>query len=425
MLDIKFIVENPSEVKDNLKKRVKQDQIWMVDELIQDYDNFKLLKKEIDDLRSERNKLSKEINKLKKEKKKADKEIKAAAKIPSKVKELEEKMDLLKTNMNEKLVQLPNMLHKSSPVGEDESKNPEIKKVGKPKKFDFKLKSHGELAESLNIADFEAGRKVAGQGFNYIYGELAQLDYALQRYGVDFLIKKGFTFVVPPMALNKKTLSGAVNIADFKEVIYKVEDEDLYLIGTGEHPLVALFGGKVLDKKDLPKKLCTVTPCFRKEIGSRGVDTKGLFRMHQFNKVEQVMLSPKENSFDRLEEMEKITEDFFESLEIPFRVIEICSGDLGDKFAKQYDIEAWFPRQEAYKEVTSAGHCTAYQSRKLNIKYTDGKEREYVHLLNNTMVATSRAMVAILENFQQKDGSVKIPKVLHKYLNFKEIKPKK
>ena len=199
MLDIKFIVENPSEVKDNLKKRVKQDQIWMVDELIQDYDNFKLLKKEIDDLRSERNKLSKEINKLKKEKKKADKEIKAAAKIPSKVKELEEKMDLLKTNMNEKLVQLPNMLHKSSPVGEDESKNPEIKKVGKPKKFDFKLKSHGELAESLNIADFEAGRKVAGQGFNYIYGELAQLDYALQRYGVDFLIKKGFTPCLKPL----------------------------------------------------------------------------------------------------------------------------------------------------------------------------------------------------------------------------------
>jgi len=186
-----------------------------------------------------------------------------------------------------------------------------------------------------------------------------------------------------------------------------------------------LFAGKVLDKKDLPTKLCTVTPCFRKEIGSRGVDTKGLFRMHQFNKVEQVMLSSKENSFDRLEEMEKITEDFFESLEIPFRVIEICSGDLGDKFAKQYDIEAWFPRQEAYKEVTSAGHCTDYQSRKLNIKYATGKEREYVHLLNNTMVATSRAMVAILENFQQKDGSVKIPKVLHEYLNFKEIKPKK
>ena len=425
MLDIKFIVENPSEVKHNLKKRFKEGQIWMVDELIQDYTSFKLLKKEIDDLRSERNKLSKEINKLKKEKKKADKEIKEAAKIPSRVKEFEEKMDLLKSNMNEKLIQLPNMLHSTTPVGEDESKNPEIKKVGKPKKFDFKLKSHGELAESLNIADFEAGRKVAGQGFNYIIGELAQLDYALQRYGVDYLIQRGFTFVVPPMVLNKKTLSGAVNIADFKEVIYKVEGEDLYLIGTGEHPLVALFAGKVLDKKDLPTKLCTVTPCFRKEIGSRGVDTKGLFRMHQFNKVEQVMLSSKENSFDRLEEMEKITEDFFESLEIPFRVIEICSGDLGDKFAKQYDIEAWFPRQEGYKEVTSAGHCTDYQSRKLNIKYATGKEREYVHLLNNTMVATSRAMVAILENFQQKDGSVKIPKVLHEYLNFKEIKPKK
>jgi seryl-tRNA synthetase len=424
MLDIKFIVENPSEVKDNLKKRFKGDKDWMVDELVKDHESFKKLKKESDDLRSKRNKLSEEINTLKKAKKDAKKQIKEASELPVKLKELDEQLDLLNIEMNKKLVQLPNMLHKSVPIGEDESKNPEVKKVGKPKKFDFKLKNHGELAESLNVANFDAGRKAAGQGFNYIIGELAQLDNALQRYGVDFLIKKGFKLVVPPMLLNKKALSGAVNFGDFEEVVYKIEDEDLYLIGTAEHPLVSMLQNETLNKKDLPLKLCAVTPCFRKEIGSRGVDTKGLFRMHQFNKVEQVMLTTPENSFKQLEELQGITESFFESLEIPFRVIEICSGDIGDKGAKQYDIEGWFPRQEGYKEVTSASNCTDYQSRKLNIKFIDGDERKFVHILNNTMVATSRALVAILENFQQKDGSVKIPKVLHKYLNFKEIKPK-
>tara|TARA_Y100000310_G_scaffold343630_1_gene452178 strand:- start:6261 stop:7538 length:1278 start_codon:yes stop_codon:yes gene_type:complete len=425
MLDIKFVAENPKTVKANLKKRFKEDRVWMVDELLKDYDSAKSLKKEIDDTRAKRNVLSKEINKLKKSKKDVSKQMKEAAKIPNRLNELEEDMELLEKEINKKLHQIPNILHKSVPKGKDETKNPEIKKVGKPKKFNFKLKSHSELAEELDIADFEAGRKVAGQGFNYLKGKLAQLDYALQRYGVDYLMKKGFTFVVPPMLLNKKTLSGTVNITDFEDVIYKIEDEDLYLIGTGEHPLVSMMAGKLLNKKELPIKLCAVTPCFRKEIGAHGVDTKGLFRMHQFNKVEQVMLSSAEGSFKNLEEMQKITEEFFKSLEIPFRVIEICSGDLGDKFAKQYDIEAWFPRQDAYKEVTSAGNCTDYQARKLNIKYIDGKEKQHGHILNNTMVATSRAMVAILENHQQKDGSIKIPKVLHKYLNFKEIKAKK
>ena len=424
MLDIKFIVDNPSKVKDNLKKRFKGDKDWMVDELLNDYETFKNFKKQSDDLRAKRNKLSEEINKLKKSKKDAKKQIGEASKIPAKLKALDEDVNLINEEMRKKLVQLPNILHPEVPIGEDERKNKEIKKVGKPKKIAFKLKNHGELAEELNIANFDAGRKAAGQGFNYIHGELAQLDNALQRYGVDFLIKKGFRLVNPPMLLNKKSLSGAVNLNDFEDVVYKIEDEDLYLIGTAEHPLVTMLQGEILNKKDLPLKLCAVTPCFRKEIGSRGVDTKGLFRMHQFNKVEQVMLTTPENSFKQLEELQKITEEFFKSLEIPFRVIEICSGDLGDKMAKQYDIEAWFPRQKGYREVTSAGNCTDYQARKLNIKFTDGNERHFVHILNNTMVATSRAMVAILENFQQKDGSIKMPKVLHKYLNFKEIKPK-
>ncbi|MDP3916756.1 MAG: serine--tRNA ligase [Nanoarchaeota archaeon] len=422
MLDIKFIVENSNLVKDNLKKRFKKDRIWMIDELVKDYEHQKILQKKVEDIRARRNYISKEINQLKKKKQDVSKQLKEASSIPQKLAEFEEDLELLREKINEKMLQIPNMLHEKVPIGEDASKNQEVKKIGTPKKFSYELVNHEDLAEKLNIADFDAGRTVSGQGFNYIFGELAQLDNALQRYGIDFLIKKGFTLVVPPLMLNKKYLSGTVNLADFEEVIYKIENEDLFLIGTAENPLVAMLHNKTLNTKDLPIKLCAVTPCFRKEIGGHGVDSKGLFRMHQFNKVEQVMLTAPKDSFKELENLQKISEDFFKSLEIPIRVIEICSGDLGDKQARQYDIEAWFPRQKAYKEVTSASSCTDYQSRKLNIKLAD--ENDYVHILNNTMVATSRAMVAILENFQQKDGSVKVPKVLHKYLNFTEIKSK-
>jgi len=425
MLDIKFIVNNPAIIKKDLEKRFKGDRIWLVDELIKDYESFKKLKKDLDNTRQKRNILSNKINSLKKAKKDASKKIKEASEIPQKVKDLEENLDFLNKEIKKKLVQLPNITHKSVPKGKDASQNKEIKKVGKPKKVSFKLKSHEDIAENLNIADFDAGRLVAGQGFNYITDKLAQLDFALQKYGVDFLLKKGFKLVTPPLMLNKKTLNGTVNLNDFEDVIYKIENEDLYMIATAEHPLVSMLTGKTINKKELPTKLCALTPCFRKEIGSHGVDTKGLFRMHQFNKVEQVIFTTPENSFKVLEEMQKLTEEFFKSLEMPFRTVEICSGDLGDKLAKQYDIEAWFPRQKKYAEITSAGNCTDYQARKLNIKCTDGKEKSYVHILNNTMVATSRAMVAILENFQQKDGSIKIPKVLHKYTGFKEIKPNK
>jgi seryl-tRNA synthetase len=425
MLDIKFITENPSIVKDTLKKRFKSDKIWLVDELIRDYNTQNSIKRDLDHLRSKRNTISKEINALKKAKKDASIKLKQASKIPDTLKELEEDIQLIKEEINKKLIQIPNILHKDVPKGKDETKNKEIKKSGRIKKFTFKIKNHEDLAEELNIANFEAGRLTAGQGFNYLTGDLAKLDYALQKYGIDFITKKGFELVIPPLMLNKKTLAGAINLTDFEDVIYKIEGEDLHLIATAEHPLVSMHSKKIINKKDLPLKFCAVTPCFRKEIGSHGVDTKGLFRMHQFNKVEQVILTTKENSFKILEEMQKITEQFFKSLEIPFRVIEICSGDLGDKFSRQYDIEAWFPRQNKYAEVTSAGNCTDYQARKLNIKYTDGNEKSFVHILNNTMVATSRAMVAILENFQQKNGTIKIPKVLHKYTGFKEIKSKK
>ncbi len=422
MIDINLIRNSPDLVKQNLKKRFQENKIAWVDEINKGYSEALKLKKEIEELRRKRNIISLEINKLKKEGKTASNEIKEAKDLPLKISELEEKQVKLKEKINHYMLRIPNILEAKVPIGEDASKNKEIKREGKPVKPKFELKNHVELAESLNVADFEAGRNNAGQGFNYLLGDLALLDLALQRYGIDFLLKQKFKVVIPPMMLNKLTLAGAVDLEAFEQVIYKVEDEDLYMIGTAEHSLVSLMKNKSINDKDLPIKICAVTPCFRKEIGGHGVDMKGLFRMHQFNKVEQVIYCKPEDSLKYLKYTQELTEKFFKSLKIPFRVIEICSGDLGGKFAKQYDIEAWFPRQNEYKEVTSAGSCTDYQARRLNIKLLrDGKkEKEYVHILNNTMVATSRAMVAILENYQQKDGSVKIPLVLQKYMNGKK-----
>lgn len=421
MLDINYIRENPEIVKENIKKRNKPELVKLVDDFLKSDKEWKIEKQKNDELRHRRNKVSEEINLAKKQGKDASAFIKEAKEIPQKLAESDKKITELEEKTSFCLMRIPNLMHISVPLGKDGNDNIEIKKVGKSKKFNFELLTHTELAEKLGVADFEQGREVAGQGFNYLLGQLAMLDNALQRYGVDFLIKKGFKLVVPPMMLNKETLSGAVDLTAFEEVIYKVENENLYLIGTAEHSLVSMLKNKTIKKEDLPLKFCAVTPCFRKEIGGHGVDTKGLFRMHQFNKVEQVVYTTPEESFHMLEEMQKITEEFFESLEIPFRVIEICSGDLGGKFAKQYDIESWFPRQNTYKEVTSAGNCTDYQARKLNINYLTPQGKRTVHILNNTMVATSRAMVAILENYQNKDGTVTIPKALQKYTKFKKI----
>ncbi len=416
MIDIKLIRENPDLVKENTRKRFKDEKL--VDEVIKKDAEWRKLKGEADSVRAERNKVSKEISDAKKAGKNTDTLMKKASEIPERLVQIEERSNKLEKEIAAAVKQLPNTMHDKVPLGKDGTQNIEIRKWGKVQKSDFEVKNHGEIAESLGLADFDAGRNNAGEGFNYINGELAMLDRALQMYGIDFALKKGFTLLVPPMMLNFETLEGVLSgLKDFEDVVYKIEKEDLYMIGTAEHPLTALFKNKTLNKKEFPIRLTAATPCFRKEIGSHGVDTKGLFRMHQFNKVEQVVLTLPEDSYKMMEEMQKITEEFFQSLEIPYRVLEICSGDLGPKFAKQYDIEAWFPRQGKYAEVTSCGNCTDFQARALNIKYLDGNDKKCVHILNNTMVATSRAMVAILENYQNKDGTVTVPKVLVPYMH--------
>jgi len=421
MIDIKLVRENSKLVKENIKKKFMNDKLPLVDKVKKLDEEWRKLKYKGDALRSERNKISLEINQAKKQKKDDSTLIKKAKEIPKKIATSEKKAKKLEEDIKEIMLKIPNIMHPKVPIGKTDKDNVELRKWGKPRKFDFKVKNHVELIESLNMGDFDAGRSNSGQGFNYLLNDVAQLDYALQRYGMDFAMKKGFMPVVPPMLLNFKTLLGALNgLQDFEEVVYKLDKEDLYLIGTAEHALVSMLKNKIINKKNLPLKVCASTPCLRKEIGSHGVDTKGLFRMHQFNKVEQIVFTIPENSPKMLEEMQRITEEFFKTLKIPYRVVELCSGDLGDKFSRQYDIEFWSPRQKAYKEITSAGNCTDFQARALNIKYLDKGERKYVHVLNNTMIATSRAMVAILENHQQKDGSIKIPKALQKYMNGKK-----
>ena len=416
MLNINYIRETPEKVKENLKKRYQEEKIPWIDEIIKLDKKWKILKQKSDSLRNKRNILTDEIRKLKSEKKDIKSKLDQAKKIPETIQKIELEMSELKSTILSYLERLPNILQSNVPLGEDPKKNVPFRFFGNIKEKDFDLKSHTELLEETDLADFEAGRINSGQGFNYLIGDLALLDLALQRFGVEFLVKKGFTVIVPPLMLNKKSLRGAVVLSDFQDVIYKLENEDLHLIGTSEHPLVTLYKNKTFSKKELPLKLCAVTPCFRKEIGGHGVDSKGLFRMHQFNKVEQVIICSSEDSNKLFEEMQSITEEFFKELKIPFRSIEICSGDLGQKFSKQYDIEAYFPRQKEYKEVTSCGNTTDYQSTSLNIKYKENEEKKHVYLLNNTMVATSRAMVAIIENFQNKKGEIEIPKPLRKYM---------
>lgn len=426
MFDINLVRENPKAVKENLKKKFKEDLIPIVDDLLAKDREWKELKKQSDDLRAKRNTLSQKINQLKKQGKKADDEIKEASAIPHLIKELEDRMGKLEWGIKHYLMDLPNMMDKNVPIGEDESKNVVRRKWGKIKKYDFELKSHGELAEELGIADFQKSTKVSGAGFYYLKNELGILNQSLIRFAIDHMMKKGYTYVEPPLMLRKAAYEGVVDMEDFEKVMYKVENEDLYFIATSEHSLIAQFMNENIPIEQLPIKLVGYSMCFRKEIGSHGVDTRGLFRTHQFNKVEQIVLCKPEESWGFFDEMLKNTEEIMQALELPYQILEICSGDLGPLKARSIDLEVWMPKQGAYKEVASLTNCTDYQARRLDIKSIDNKgNKKLVHTLNNTALATSRILVAIIENFQNKDGSIDIPKALQKYTGFAKIMPKK
>jgi len=421
MLDAQFIRQNPETIKKGLKKRNDPAKLGWVDEFLKKDREWLELKQQAEKLRHKRNTITQEINQLKREGKSISAKIKEAKELPEKIRKTEEEMDALKKRITFMQMRLPNILHESVPVGKDSTENVEIRKWGRPKKYAFELKPHGELIEHLGVADFKRATKTAGSGFVYVKGELAMLDLALQRFAIDFLTKKRYTLVEPPLMMNRKAYEGVTDLADFENVMYKIEGEDSYLIATSEHPMGAMYMDETLEEKQLPIKLCGISPCFRKEIGSHGVDTRGLFRMHQFNKIEQFMFCTPSQSWKMHEELQKNSEEMYKKLKIPFRVVNICTGDIGIIASKKYDIEAWFPRDKSYAEVGSNSNCLSYQAVRLNIKYRKktkkGEEKEYVHTLNNTAIATSRAMRAIIENYQNKDGTITVPAVLVKYMN--------
>ncbi len=423
MLDIKFIKANPELVKKDLKKRNDAEKLPWVDEVISKNDGFWRLKAESDKLRNQRNIITSEINELKKQGKDFSNKIKEAKELPGRIVEAEAKLGELQDRIKYILARLPNVLHDTVPVGLDDKGNRLIRKWGKIKKPKFELKVHGDLLEEKGLADFKRATKTSGAGFGFLKGDLVKLELALVQFTADMLAKKGFTLVSPPLMLKKELYAGVTALADFENVMYKVEGEDSYLIATSEHPLAAMYANEILEGDELPIRLAGISSCFRKEIGSHGVDTRGLFRVHQFNKVEQFVFCKPKDSWKIFEELIKNAEEVFKKLKIPYRVVSICTGDIGSVAAKKYDIEAWFPREKAYKEVVSCSNCTSYQSASLGIKFKDGKtgEKEFVHTLNSTAVATSRALRAIVELYQNKDGSIKVPSVLVPYMKKKII----
>jgi len=427
MLDIKLIRENPDLVRENLKRRHDVEKLKMLDELLKSDKRWRELVAEINKLRARRNEVSLEIAKAKKEKKPTEKLMKEAAGIPEKIKKLEQEAAKHEEKNRLLLLRIPNLLHESVPYGKDESENVEVRKWGKQPKFDFEPKSHVEILQNLGLVDFERAAKVVGAGFYYMKGDLVKLDLALQRFALEHLEKKGFTFIHPPLMIGRTAYEGVTDLSDFELVTYRVEGTDDYLIATSEHPMAAMLKDEVLNKNELPVALAGVSACFRKEIGTHGKYTKGLFRVHQFNKVEQFVFCHPDESWQWHEKLQQNSEELYQRLGLHYRVVNICTGDIGTLAAKKYDIEVWMADGK-FREAGSNSNVTDYQARRLNVKWREGPGKPpvgFVHTLNNTAIATSRTIIAIVEQFQQSDGSVKIPKVLQPFMNGMERLEKK
>jgi len=418
MIDIKLIRENPKQVEDNIKRRHDPEKLKLLKNLVANDKKMRIIIKTVEKLKHERNLVSREIAKAKDNAEKKNR-IKHMRSIGSQITELDAKRSEMEKGNRTLLLQIPNLLHESVPFGKDDEENKQIRSWGKPPKFSFKPKNHLEILEGLDLIDSERAAKVAGHGFFYYKGGLAMLDFALMKYTIDFMVKRGYTLIQPPFMLKRKPYEGVTDMASFGDVLYKIEGEDLHMIATSEHPMAALYMDEVIEKASLPIRFVGISPCFRKEVGSHGKYTKGLFRMHQFNKIEQFIFCLPEDSWKLHEELQKNAEDLYQSLGLPYRVMNVCTGDIGDIAAKKYDTDLWMSDGK-YREAGSNSNCTDYQARRLNIKY---REKEgsppagFVHTLNNTAIATSRTMLAILEVYQQKDGTVKIPKVLQPYMN--------
>ena len=417
MLDIKLLREQPEVVRQDLEKRGDADKIAWIDEILLKDEEYRKLLVEAQALRAKRNSVSKDINKAKKEGKDVKAILDEAKLIPDKIKKIEGKVERISEFIKEKRMRLPNILHNTVPEGQDDSGNVVLREVGKKRKFDFELPNHGEWLESKGQADFKRATKISGAGFYFLKDKIALMDFALQKFALDKLMNKGYTIVEPPFMVRREPYEGVTDLADFENVMYKIQDDDLYLIATSEHAIGAMHMNETFETLDEPIKYAGISACFRREIGSHGLDSRGLFRVHQFNKIEQFIFCKPEESWALHEELLENAEEIFKELELPYRVVNICTGDIGIVAAKKYDMEVWMPREEKYREVVSCSNCTSYQAVRLGIKYKKDNSKEYVHTLNSTAIATSRALRAIIENNMQKDGTVIVPKALHKYMN--------
>ncbi len=419
MLDIKLIREDPEAVRRNLEKRQDPAKLGLLDQVIEADGRWRELTTKVNRLRKRRNEVSSEIASALKSGRDASALREEAKKIPEEIKEVDAELSQREETVRSGLMRLPNMLHESVPYGRDDKDNVVVKVWGEPPKFGFTPISHAELAQSLGIADFDRAGKVSGTGFYYLRNEMVLLDYAIMRYAMDFLSSKGYSIIEPPYMIRREGYEGVTDLADFENVMYKLDGEDLYLIATSEHAMGAMLMGETLNADALPIRLCGVSPCFRKEIGAHGKYTKGLFRVHQFNKVEQFIFCLPEQSWGLHEELQRNSEQLYQGLGLHYRVVNVCTGDIGSIAAKKYDTEVWMADGE-FREVGSNSNCTDYQARRLGVRYRlkEGQAPAgFVHTLNNTALATSRTMIAVLEQYQQEDGSVKVPKALQKYMN--------
>ena len=430
MIDIKFLRENPDIVKENIKKKFQDKKLPLVDEVISlDKEHREIMKKG-DELRNKRKTLSAKIGSLMKSGNK-DEAMKIKEEVSSVNIELEnnEKLDKdMQNKIKEIMYRIPNIMHESVPIGEDDSKNVEVKRYGEPVVPDYEIPYHAEIMEALDGLDLDSARRVAGNGFYYLMGDIARLHSAVLSYARDFMIDKGFTYCIPPYMIRSDVVDGVMSFEEMDVMMYKIEGEDLYLIGTSEHSMIGKFKGQTLKKENLPYTMTSYSPCFRKEKGAHGIEERGVYRIHQFEKQEMIVVCEPEDSYKWYDKMWSYTVELFRSMDIPVRTLECCSGDLADLKAKSVDVEAWSPRQKKYFEVGSCSNLTDAQSRRLGIKIKGEEKNYYAHTLNNTVVAPPRMLIALVENNYNEDGSVTIPEVLRKYMGGKEkieIKRKK
>lgn len=428
MIDIKLIRENPELVKENIKKKFQDEKLELVDEVKKLDEDYRALRVRADELRGRRNTISKEIGQLMKQglKDKAE-EVKAeVAKIAKEIEESEVKEIELEAAIKKIMMVIPNIVDPSVPVGKDDSENVEIEQFGTKREFDFEIPYHVDIMEKLDGIDLDAARKTSGNGFYYLKGDIARLHSSILSYARDFMINRGYTYYIPPFMIRSDVVTGVMSFSEMENMMYKIEGEDLYLIGTSEHSMIGKFIDTIIDENELPQKLTSYSPCFRKEVGAHGIEERGVYRIHQFEKQEMIIVCKPEDSMNYYNEMWKNSVDFFLSMDIPVRTLECCTGDLADLKVKSCDVEAWSPRQKKYFEVGSCSNLGDAQARRLKIRIKGEKGNYFAHTLNNTVVAPPRMLIAFLENNLNADGSINIPKALQPYMGgMEKISPKK